>query len=98
MGNGLRGNHLKGQRATSSRLIPYLVSADEINRIYGSNDAELLQGITGNFAGRIRSLSEWVTEYYEDTQDEEADEHEERLTMEQAVAQIIDGNLTTDHF
>src|SRR4051812_44321664 len=85
----------------SDALNLYLVSADEVGRVFGSKDGEWVGEILAAMPNRVDSLNEWAAGYYDNQHDEEADdgaEEEERLTIEQALGQIVDGNLTTSHF
>src|SRR5204863_4244205 len=51
---------------------------------------------------RVASINEWVAGYrdgqYVDEPDDDEEDEEERLTTEQALGQIVDGNLTTSRF
>lgn len=84
----------------------YLVSADEINPVFGSKDRGLVDAITTGMPLRVRSLDEWAARDYDGQRDEDEEEdeeddagdEEERLTIEQALGQIVDGRLTTSHF
>lgn len=74
----------------SDCLMPYLVPADDIRSVFGSNDRELVRDMIAEFPTRIRSLEEWAAGYYEDQSDER---EVERLTVAQAVENIVRGDL-----
>lgn len=81
----------------SDRLHLYLLSADELGRVFGSKDRELVGEILAAMPNRVASLDEWAADYYDGLYDED-DPQEARLTVEQALGEIVDGRLTTGHF